>query len=148
MTRKTKNRVVGRVLVTGILVAAAVGLFVIARLKDKPSKEKKSEKKDPKTIIVTNTVYRAVDNWESILQDDVVLLIPPNCGFKDDLQSLDRDNSHKIIGCDTMEGLWSVTRHLRKKELVLLPGELDGIPDDLARYCERIVRLGADNIAI
>lgn len=104
--------------------------------------EEKNSKKISKTIIVTSTISRQKEiNWGDLLEDDVVLLVPPGVSFLETPQD-ELFLHYKIIRCNKMAGLWSCVRHLRKDQLIYVASDIaEDIPADIPRYVKRVIVL-------
>lgn len=102
----------------------------------------KRSKRPSRAIIVTETVaHQREISWHDFLEGDVVLLVPPGITFLENKQN-ELANRYKIIHCDTMAGLWSCVRHLKKDQLLYVVSEIvDDIPTDICRYVKQVIGL-------
>lgn len=96
-------------------------------------------------VIVTETVVDTLDvvPWQQLLQKEkeLTLIVVPSCKDRFRLE-LDPRIAYKVIRCDTILGVWSCVKSLRKRELYVklddFPEEEQTIPEDIPRYCSSI----------
>ncbi|CDH13179.1 uncharacterized protein ZBAI_04965 [Zygosaccharomyces bailii ISA1307] len=134
----------------GTATVAAAGIGFICYMawtscSSNPERQReKNSKKTSKTIIVTSTISCHETNWGDLLEEDVVLLVPPGVSFLENLQD-ELALHYKIIRCNKMTGLWSCVRHLRKDQLLYVASEIaEDIPADIPRYVKRVIALETD----
>ncbi|CAI4037060.1 hypothetical protein SMKI_01G0150 [Saccharomyces mikatae IFO 1815] len=119
--------------------------------KDDVTEENKKARKS-KCIIMSKSIQRLTINWNEYANDDLVLLVPmsqTNGSLKQQIEDIFQKsgNEHKIIYCDTMDGLWSCVRRIGKFHCILNSKDFTGsdnnntvvIPDDIGRFAKLIV---------
>lgn len=114
---------------SAIAVAAGAAIYyLISSSEESDEHEKFKMNKPSRCIVVTESVAASKTfDWSNLLTEDVVLLVCPGIHFAEE--------STKVIRCDTMVGVWSCVRHLKKDQLLLEKPELgESIPDDIPRY--------------
>lgn len=100
-----------------------------------------SKKRTTKCVIVNGAVNEKIE-WINLLSEpnnDVIVLVSPECKsqFQTIIRALPLQYCYKVIYCDTLEGVWSCVRSVRKSELYLMAGLM--IPDDIRRYTNEII---------
>ncbi|QLQ81742.1 hypothetical protein HG537_0F05030 [Torulaspora globosa] len=116
-------------------VCAVGGLLAYWTLSASSSDGSKRERRGSRCVIVTKSVAEFDEiNWESLLKEDVVLVVAPGVLFS--------HQSYKVICCNTMSGLWSCVRHLKKEQLLLKPDDLETpMPADVPRYVGQVIHI-------
>lgn len=119
-------------------ICVAGGLISYWALSPSTSDDSKQERRGSRCIVVTKSIADSNKiNWESLLKEDVVLVVAPGVSFD--------NQSYKVIRCSTMSGLWSCVRHLKKKQLLLMPDELEtSMPADILRYVGQVIHIESD----
>ncbi|CCE64506.1 hypothetical protein TPHA_0H03030 [Tetrapisispora phaffii CBS 4417] len=95
--------------------------------------EKKTMMQKHSSIIILSTSLlkdTSID-WNSILENDCVILVMPGLKF-DNLANINKSYKYKIIHCDTMTGIWSCIKHLRLNTLYYIKEELGPDYDDIS----------------
>ncbi|CUS20847.1 LAQU0S01e15962g1_1 [Lachancea quebecensis] len=131
-SKKVKHRLVTLATI-GAATAFAIGLSYswITRETRQPTNE--SDKSISRCIIFDVATQCCVD-WRQLEHLDIAVVVPPSINLEHAFAALKNIPKHKIIVCDTEEGVWSVVRHLRKDEVIIGGYELSKIPDDIYRY--------------
>ncbi|QLL34134.1 hypothetical protein HG536_0F04600 [Torulaspora globosa] len=136
-SRDHSRRLLG---VVGAISAVCVtgGLIAYWALSPSTSDGSKQERRGSRCILVTKTIADSNKiNWESLLKEDVVLVVVPGVMFL--------HQSYKVIRCSTMSGLWSCVRHLKKKQLLLKPDDLEtSMPADVPRYVGQVIHIASE----
>lgn len=131
--RQTRKGFQGRWFgVVGVVITVFATVGATAYFLSSSSKKVPGENKASRCVVVTESVAASRDvDWNDLLSEDTVLLIAPGVLFPGE--------SVKVIRCDTMLGLWSCVKHLKKDHLLLNQNELEGkVPDDIPRYVKNI----------
>lgn len=111
-----------------------------------PTKGVVNDKKNrSRCVVVTSSVIDTMNiiPWLQLLKDeeDLVLIVVPSCKDRFHLE-LDPRIAYKVIRCDTILGVWSCIKSLKKQELYVNVGEFpEGerhVPDDISRYVPHI----------
>ncbi|GAV52745.1 hypothetical protein ZYGR_0AI00270 [Zygosaccharomyces rouxii] len=132
------------------IVAAGIGTAIYlwtqsssqSQTDDNQGKSVPKTKGPSKAIIITESVAREEGiNWINLLQEDVVLLVPPGVSFLEDRAGEESPaHRYKIIRCDTLMGLWSCVKHLQKEQLLYVEEEIaNELPSDLTRYVKKLI---------
>lgn len=142
--------------VLGITLAIGIGtscyyLWKSLRSNDKRISEKTSrdagivEGIKSRCVVVTSSVINTMDviPWCQLLSDEeeLVLIVIPSC--KDQFHlDLDPRVAYKVIRCDTILGVWSCIKSLKKQQLFVnieeFPEGEQNVPDDIPRYVPSI----------
>lgn len=133
MAPKKVQRRLATLATIGVATALAIGFSYSWITRGTNQSTKKPSKCISRSIIFNVATQYSV-NWHRLQNLDIVVIIPPSCDLEDAFAALNAIPKHKIIVCDTEEGVWSVVRHLRKDEVIAGgygPGE---IPEDIYRY--------------
>ncbi|GAV47731.1 hypothetical protein ZYGR_0I00270 [Zygosaccharomyces rouxii] len=151
MTQRKSNGTIRWVRMAGTAAILAVGIGAaiyawsqsssLSQTDDNQGKSVQKTKGPSKAIIITKSVAQVEGiDWIKLLQEDVVLLVPPGIPFLEDRDEESPAHRYKIIRCDTMIGLWSCVKHLQKEQLLYVEEEIaDGLPNDLTRYVKELV---------
>lgn len=117
-------------------IAGAVTLFggLLAYWLTSKASEASEEPLDKSRCIIITASIADETRWTPLLDEDVVLVVAPGVDFP--------HKSYKVIRCDTMTGLWSCVRHLKKDQLLLKPNDLESpMPADIPRYTAHITQI-------
>ncbi|QLG73136.1 hypothetical protein HG535_0E02200 [Zygotorulaspora mrakii] len=129
---------------TGIVFGITAVWYYAVRRTSKPDKTENERLSSftSQCILMTPSISKLKTmDWSSVLKYDVVLLVPPEVEFLADTD-LASNNNYKVLYCDTMSGLWSCIRHLRKHQLIYVSEDLqDTMPQDIPRYVKSIIDL-------
>lgn len=125
------------------VLAAGVGalIYLVSSFSNASKSDESRKGEDSvsvsRCIVITESFADSDEmDWNRLLDEDVVLLVPPLVSFP--LENF------KVIHCGTMTGLWSCVKHLRKDRLLLKPDELEGsMPEDVPRYVKEIVAINS-----
>lgn len=136
--RQSRKSQVGRwIAIVGTVSAIAIAAGAAIHYLSGPpvSDNKDSSKRKSRCVVITDSVAASKEfNWDDFLTRDIVLLVAPGIHFSQE--------SFKVIHCDTMVGLWSCVRHLKKDQLLLEQSEInESIPVDLPRYTKEILNI-------
>lgn len=117
--------------VSAIAIAAGAAIHYLSGAPVSDNKD--SLKRKSMCVIVTDSIAASKEfNWDDFLTRDIVLLVAPGTHFSQE--------SFKVIHCDSMVGLWSCVRHLKKDQLLLEQSEInETIPVDIPRYTKEIL---------
>ncbi|CCF57486.1 hypothetical protein KAFR_0C04950 [Kazachstania africana CBS 2517] len=154
--RLTRNGSLVRTVGTGVVLAIGAGIACwywwrgpnasqeTNRLQQKEEEEhrKEREKEPSRCVIVTKTLSEMKDfDWQKFLKDDIVFIVVPGETFLDPSQGFEIDPKvgYKIIRCDTILGVWSCVKSLKKDSLIVIGDEVEGgIPDDISNFTKNI----------
>ncbi|SCU84212.1 LANO_0C00760g1_1 [Lachancea nothofagi CBS 11611] len=128
-TRRHRSRI-GVLISAGVITALAIGSSYVWLKKRTSSADANYRKPKSICVVLTESLFSGID-WAKLASIDSVIIQPPN--FK---VTIDQGvfPEHRIITCETNEGVWSVVRHLRKDELVVRTEEFQQIPNDIHRF--------------
>ncbi|EJS44839.1 pex22p [Saccharomyces arboricola H-6] len=113
-----------------------------------------------KCIIMSKSVQGLSIDWGRYANDEVVLLVPmsqTNGSFKQTIKDAfcSTGNEHKIIYCDSTDGLWSCVRRLRKLQCVLNSKDFAGsssgtavVPEDIGRFVNFVIDSDIEDVLI
>lgn len=98
-------------------------------------------------------------DWSEYVADEVVLLVPTshtnesfNRVIKDAFYN--SGNEHKVIYCDSMDGLWSCVRRLRKFQCILNSKDFAGdggatiVPEDVQRFVRFVIDSDEEDVLV
>lgn len=130
------------VTIAAITVIGGLVTYWVSSPSSSQDVEMEPQDKKTKCIIISESIANSSEiDWELVLTKDVVLLVVPGVSFP--------HRSYKVIRCETMSGLWSCVRHLKKEQLLLIPTDLQtGFPADIQRYTSRIVHIPSDKVCL
>lgn len=127
--------------------------------KDVSTEEGKKARKS-KCIIMSKSIQGLPINWDEYAADEVVLLVPTtqtNGSIKQAIEDAFRKskNEHKIIYCDSMDGLWSCVRRLSKFQCILNSKDFTGsgsdtavVPEDIGRFVNFVLDSDIEDVLI
>lgn len=116
------------------------------KISDTPIKDATNDERNKsRCVVVTSCVINTMNviPWSQLLEDeeDLVLIVIPSCKDRFHLK-LDPRFAYKVIRCDTVLGVWSCIKSLKKQELYVnieeFPDGERSMPDDIPRYVPRI----------
>lgn len=123
-------------------------------------KENKKARKS-KCIIMSKSIQGLPIKWEEYAADEVVLLVPTSHtdgSMKQAIEDAFRKtkNEHKIIYCDSMDGLWSCVRRLGKFQCILNSRDFTSsggsdaavVPEDIGRFVKFVVDSDIEDVLI
>lgn len=131
MAKRRSKGYLGEIITAGIVTVAVAGLCYWW-FQDEGSSSSNDKKRVSRCILLSKSLEKKID-WGRAASLDTVIVIPPqSVGIDDHL--LESFPQHRIITCKTIEGVWSVIRHLRKDEVLMNLGDIGEFPEDLHRY--------------
>lgn len=138
----TQSVILGGILFGGYLIYNNVYKPYRDSTSESPRTATSSKRGNTKCIIVNGGSVNEKIEWVALLSDpskDIIVLVTPECKqqFVNIVASLPIEHRYKIIYCDTVEGVWSCVRSVRKLALYLMPGMV--VPDDIRRYTPEVV---------
>lgn len=141
-------------LASALLVVGAGAYALYSYLsKDKKVDQQPSQKytKKPVTIVLTESILTSNIPINEILAKtcDVVVVVAPELSLEDLNEELDPSVAHKVIECETLQGVWSVVKHLNGEVMFIVKDDLsEDIPEGLERYVGEIVELEQNSTVI
>ncbi|SCU79853.1 LAME_0B00650g1_1 [Lachancea meyersii CBS 8951] len=139
-SRRSRNRLSG-LLAAGALMALVIGVsYAWKKSRDSlpSSRGEKSERCSSVCIVLTKDIYESGVDWDRLLNLSAVVIVPPGSTAESGSANFP---GHQIIKCSTEEGVWSVVRHLRKDIVVVSPGQLESLPEDIHRFSKPLTKV-------
>lgn len=166
--RLSKSKTVGVVGTAVAILATSYYLYqkltsvndaddALAREEDSLTKARTPRKS--KCVIMSKSVQGLSIDWSEYVADEVVLLVPTshtNESFNRVIEDAfyNSGNEHKVIYCDSMDGLWSCVRRLRKFQCILNSKDFAGdsgaatVPEDVHRFVKSVIDSDEEDVLV